>query len=730
MAQIDANATHEQIAQMEREYALKRAAAERRRAAELARLSELRQVTDGNGTIWAYVVVDASFVRIISCLTGEQDLAIPDTLESLPVREIGTEALSALDAPRRIACCDGIESIGSYAFRSCGNLEHLVLPANTASFSSSWVAKCPNLVELVLPGTLEEVPAEALANPAVKSLVLGKGTKSVAYGAFEKARLDEVRIDPANPYLATDGTCIYTTDGTELVAMARKVPRYEVSHGCLAIGRKAFAGARELHEVVLPYGLASIADYAFTQSGIEALACPASLVSIGARAFLRCQSLRRADLNEGLREIGPEAFAGTALEALVVPASVRSLGRSVSERSNVRHAGPDATFAIEAGNPAYYVDGCGCLYRRAPDGVHLMQLLEPETASYEVEKGTVGIDEKAFAYHARIQSVSLPEGLKDIGAGAFRVCRKLVSVSMPSTIEHVGEDAFIDTALAQFSIPEALVDIGRNALVTDGAHHEGTPPALRSIAVDAANPRFFMHAGMLCRRTETGTNIVMFTNSCDRVDFPEDVEEIEDYAFNNAFGIRELSIGARLKTVGACALSVDSQIRLVRIDVAEPIEGRTSFVLNFPAASRSVHGFLLALGSYGELYLPDIMAQYDSCIAGARDYRAPGSSDNASAYEQVRLIIGRLDDAVLLTKANRKRYRTLISENIEEICVDIARHDDRATIGRLADLGFVNADNLERITLAVGKLQDAAMTGYLLEMKRVRFAGSAFDFDL
>ena len=248
--------------------------------------------------------------------------------------------------------------------------------------------------------------------------------------------------------------------------------------------------------------------------------------------------------------------------------------------------------------------------------------------------------------------------------------------------------------------------------------------------MSAGNPRFFTHAGMLCRRTATGASVVVFTNSCARVDFPEEIETVEDYAFNNAFDIEELHLNARLSSIGACGLSVECAIGTVRIDVAEPIEGRSSFLLRFPSTSRSVHGFLLALGAFGSLYLPDIMAQYDSCIAGSRDYHAPGDSANASAYEQVKLICGRLQDSVLLTEANAKRYRTLIADNIEEICVDIARHDDRETIGMLTDLGLLTSGNIDAVTEAVNRLQDASMTGYLLELKRLRFGHSRNDYEL
>ena len=107
------------------------------------------------------------------------------------------------------------------------------------------------------------------------------------------------------------------------------------------------------------------------------------------------------------------------------------------------------------------------------------------------------IDDKAFAYHGAIEEVVLPEGLVRIGDGAFRVCRNLHSVTVPDSLEALGTDAFIDTALERFRIPAGLVDIGERALVTDGAHHEGIPPALRSIEVAPDNQRFFMHSGML-----------------------------------------------------------------------------------------------------------------------------------------------------------------------------------------------------------------------------------------
>ncbi len=730
MAQIDSNATLEEIAQVELKYASWRRFVEEQRAAELARLSDVREAVDGQGSTWTYVVVDGVFARILACSTRVERLAVPEQLDGFPVKELGPEALAGLDSPREITCSGQIESIGAYAFRECESLRKLALPARTPDFQGGWIAKCPVLEELVLPDELEALSHEVVSNPALRTLAIGSRACRVEPGAFDKSQLERVSVDDRNPHLVTDGTCLYSADGSVLVALARPVRRYEVKPGCRRIERKAFAGFPRLEFVTMPDSVETIGELAFARSGVTRVDCPAGLVGIGEKAFLGCKALEEARLNEGLRSIGESAFANTALRALHVPASVDELGRAACAKSNVVFPGDGATFSIDRANPVYSLDGRGCLYRNEPDGPHLVEMLDPDITSYEVRSGTVAIAARAFAYHGRIREVALPEGLKRIGESAFRVCRSFRRISVPDSLESIGAEAFIDTALEQIRIPLALTEIGNAALVTDGAHHEGPPPTLRSIDVAPGHSRFFMHTGLLCRRMPGRVSVVVFTSSTETVEFPEDVVEVEDYALNNAFGIRDLHLNARLRTIGACGLSVMSQIRRVRIDVEEPIEGISSFVLLFPASTRSVHGFLLALGGFGGLHMPDIMEQYDSFIAASRDYHAPGSSDNATAYEQVKLIVARLESSVLLSEASKRRYHTVLDNNLEEICVDIARHDDRVTMGQLADLGVLTAENLERVVEAVGTLQDAAMTGYLLEMKRVRFSQRTFHFDL
>ena len=48
----------------------------------------------------------------------------------------------------------------------------------------------------------------------------------------------------------------------------------------------------------------------------------------------------------------------------------------------------------------------------------------------------------------------------------------------------------------------------------------------------------------------------------------------------------------------------------------------------------------------------------------------------------------------------------------------------------MLDLGYLTKDNIDIVVERAGDVQDAAMTGYLLEVKRRFFGSQLMDFDL
>lgn len=707
-------------------------------AVEAARASEQATFQDEVGNQWQYVVLDDVEVRIEHCECAVPALQIPAQIDGKPVVSLAAEACAAQLMAESIAMPDTIVSIGYCAFRGCDNLRSIRFSASLAKFDSGWLRACRKLEELTLPGQLEKITPAIFDTPALKQLHVGPVVAEVAPGAFGKSQLEAVAIDPSNEFLSTDGHAIYTNDGSVMIALATPTTAYEVADGCLAIARKGFSNFKELQKATLPDCLQIIDAYAFAQTGITAFDAPAGLKDIGERAFFGCTNLAEVTLNEGLEAIGNHAFDDTAITELRIPASVRTLGHPIAAGTSLTYSGPDATFSIgacaeDAGPSAdqtLILDEDGALYMNAEDGLHLVRVLEPAMASYQVKPGTVAIDEGAFVKHPALAQITIPEGVVTIGKGAFKDCKTLVAITLPDTLAELGEEAFLGTNIESIVIPADLQRIGALALVTEGAHHGTMEPSLKHIEVKPGNQRYYMDQGLLIEHLSNGSDrIIICTCEVPDVVIPEPVTAIAQYAFNNARRLRTLSLSERLQAIDVRGLAFDCLLENLHVDGLEPVEGRTGFDFDFPHTSRAAQQMRLVFGSCTHIDIAQIFDAYDNAIVSRSGFGG-ASEDQLGAYEQGTRVVVRLSDPIFMTPNNKSLMETSIRNHLDEICVDAARHDDKKVIEGLLDLGFIDGDNIAEVIEAISAVQDASVTNYLLEQKQRRFGASAIDFDL
>ena len=74
-----------------------------------------------------------------------------------------------------------------------------------------------------------------------------------------------------------------------------------------------------------------------------------------------------------------------------------------------------------------------------------------------------GIAENAFFEQDSICTLTIPEGIEDIGDGAFEGCGSLYALNLPSTLKTIGESAFESTALEEVALPEGVTTLGARA---------------------------------------------------------------------------------------------------------------------------------------------------------------------------------------------------------------------------------------------------------------------------
>lgn len=732
MALSDVRASREQLKEYREVLARRQAELEAELGDGSAAVSEERHMVVG-GADFGYVAVGGRFARIVSCETSGRELGIPSELDGLPVRSIGKDSCSGLAQVVRISCPEDVVEIGGGAFRNCPALEEVIFPERLASFDKTWIKGCASLRAVTLPGMLEAVPASIFDGPAIGRLVVGPGTLCVEPGAFAKSRLLSVEVDGRNGALSSDGRAVFSRDGSVLVALAVPGESYDVPEGCERIEEKAFANRAELVRVGLPETLREIGDRAFAQTGITSFSAPAGLESIGAHAFFRCLQLREVSLNDSLREIGANAFSATKVSSLEIPPSVTELGDDFISNAAVQFTGPGQGISF-TGESLMSIDPDGGLYRRTDEGLRFMRLMDPAAMRYEVLPGTVEVAPRAFIRHANIASVTLPEGVRSIGASAFSGCAALRRVDIPGTLESIGDEAFYDSSIESLRFPTGMTDLGVRALATRGAAHGNIVPSLSDIEVDPGNPRFWIEEGLLCEHLDDGTTkVVHYLGRKESVTIPDNTSTIATFAFSGEVGIRSLSISNAIKHVEHGAFNIGATINHLHIDLVKPIGGHSSFDLDFPDTMRSRHELQLAFGLTQRIDVERILSHYDGAVMFLNDYGRgvdKGGRSMEDQYRQATSIIGRLKDPVLMSDLNKSLFDKALSKNIANICLVLARYDDRAAVDDLLDLGYLNEDNLLEVIEKVGTLKDAAMTGHLLEEKRRRFGGRAIDFDL
>ena len=231
----------------------------------------------------------------------------------------------------------------------------------------------------------------------------------------------------------------------------------DCSDNPLRYAKHLFLNGEEIADLVIPEGITSIRNEAFSQcTGLTSVTIGNSVTSIGNNAFEDCIGLTDVFIGNSVTEIGWVAFDGcTSLKNV-------SLGNSVT---------------IIWGSA---FEGCTNL------------------TSIEIPNSVTDIGGNAFSGCTSLSNVSLGNSLMTINGGAFKGCTELKSIDIPNTVITVGGLAFNGcTGLTSVNIGNSVSSIGQEAfmncpsieMVTCKA---STPPYLTGLNIFTTN--VFNHA--------------------------------------------------------------------------------------------------------------------------------------------------------------------------------------------------------------------------------------------
>lgn len=578
---------------------------------------------------WAYLesVVIGNKVTAIggsafSGCSSLKSIVIPDT-----VTEIGSYAFLRCKGLESVVIGKGVVTIGKMAFYECASLTKLTVPGNVKTIGEMAFFSCDKLEEIVLGEGVEYINKDSFNScEKLKTVTIPKsvqqigesafiyctGITSVTYGGTKaewKAFIADAQKFGSNNECLTnvsikcsDGTITNVPDliknlpeGTHTVTVTDEITEEDLKNIAYAIIYKTEAnvildmtsatgltripdnmsqGADNLVGIMLPQGVTSIGENAFSRSGLSEIVMLDSLAEIGDYAFYECTGLTSVIIPDGVTTIGKEAFRNcSSLKTMTIPASVATIGdNAVSSNGNgtgtiqgfeVTYKGTIAQWKtlreeFTSDSKSNYTlskaivrctDGVFCTADNAPsvisalaEGTHTVAvtddtIMEPDyTATGEAIRNnsaakiildmsgtsfTSGSD-KTFQNCTNLAGILLSDSRKSIGKSEFAGCTGLTSISIPENVTDINDSAFAGcTELVSVSIPSSVTDIGENAF-EDCAK-------LTSVSIPE-------------KVTSIQTQIFKGCTALESVSIPEGIKNILDEAFANCTSLKEITI--------------------------------------------------------------------------------------------------------------------------------------------------------------------------------------------
>ena len=158
------------------------------------------------------------------------------------------------------------------------------------------------------------------------------------------------------------------------------------------------------------------------------------------------------------------------------------------------------------------------------------------------------IGKEAFAKNDTLQSIELPEKLKTIEYNAFSDCTALKDITLPESVIKVGPGAFQGcTSLSTVEIGSKVESWG------SGVFNDCT--SLSQLILDEDNLYLSYYNGALYNGNMTFLYQVLSGRAGENYVMPEEVEEMDTYAFWGMQNLKNVAISENMTQISAFSMS-------------------------------------------------------------------------------------------------------------------------------------------------------------------------------
>ena len=326
-----------------------------------------------------------------------------------------------------------VTSISANSFKNCTSATSVTLSKNLTNIGNNAFSGCTAVTTVYYdvknhPDFTSSVNLTGLGKTGDTTLTFGTHVTTIPAFIFYKS----------NAITGINISSSVTTVGHAAFRECYNITSINLSSASslTTIGDYAFYSCTKITTLDLsPSGLTNIEGYAFSNcTGLTSVTFPTNINSIGERSFEKCSNLTNADLSTtNITSIGSCAFTTCSkLQQITIPQSVTSLGTfafsSCTKLTQVTILSPnlantDCTNIFQyAGN-----GGDGATFIFGPNVTII-----PMGICYSNSSGSMN----------KVTNVTFNGQITEIKDKAFYGCTKLESISIPDTVINIGEYAF------------------------------------------------------------------------------------------------------------------------------------------------------------------------------------------------------------------------------------------------------------------------------------------------
>ena len=320
--------------------------------------------------------------------------------------------------------------------------------------------------------------------------------------------------------------------------------------------------------------LTVIGSQAFSMNSIESINIPASVEIISSNAFSACSNLCDIKFEEGskLHTIESAAFMWTSITEFVIPETVETLGSRVfqgcrslekitlsAKMSNLRGNDGQPIFqdmpalkeiiVPEENTKLTVVDGA--LYDANVTVLMLYPVMR-EATEFVIPDTVTAIESYAF-YGNRLESITLPANLVQIGEYAFENSEALKSIHIPASVTEIGRNAFSFSQGSWMPAPLKTVTFGENSQLTKLGYSvfEGQLELETVILPDSI--------------TEMDSSIFAQCSKLKTVHIPTGITKLPDTIFYGCSSLESITLHEGITEIGGAAFLECSSLKTIKI---------------------------------------------------------------------------------------------------------------------------------------------------------------------